>query len=411
MKPSRREAVADSEKHDDQDTFAQFVIDRLREVGVTSPIDYDGEQFQLEIAGESEKASILFLNNAYREYCSLPAEHRAQAVHRFVRGWLQANKPAPEEYDDISPDILPAVRSRSFFEAARLRMLLGGSDDTFLPYQTLGDDLGLGLVYDMPDSMKPISNRELDSWGVTFYEALEAARDNLRQVAPQIIGPQEGPGTYVFTTNDGYDSSRLILLDLIHQFEVHGDYIAMAPGREMLIVTGSEDQAGLEAMVALANKAFEQPRTVSGAALRLEGDEWTRWMPPGDHPLYENFRGLWLQSQGQDYGEQTELLNKLHESRGEDVFVAAFNVMQHKETGARINFCVWTDGTVSLLPRTEQVVLGGPGQPTVFAPWEKVVEVAGQLMTPVDDMYPERYRVEEFPSAEQLAAMGDLRPQ
>ena len=36
-------------------------------------------------------------------------------------------------------------------------------------------DLGLGLVYDMPDSMKPISNKELELWGVTFYEALEAA--------------------------------------------------------------------------------------------------------------------------------------------------------------------------------------------------------------------------------------------
>ena len=41
-----------------------------------------------------------------------------------------------------------------------------------------------------------------------------------------------------------------------------------------------------------------------------------------------------------------------------------------------------------------------------MAPWEKVVEAAGDLMTPMD-MYPERYRVEEFPSAEQLEAMGD----
>ena len=213
-----------------------------------------------------------------------------------MRGWLQAHKPAPEEYADIQPDILPAVRSRSFFESARLRMILGDSEDTFLPYQTLGEDLGLGLVYDMPDSMKPISNRELDLWGVTFYEALEAARDNLRQVRPMIIGPQEGEGTYVFTTNDGYDSSRLILLDLIRQFQVKGDYIAMAPGREMLIVAGSEDAPGLEAMVALANKAFQQPRTVSGAALRLDGDEWAPWMPAADHPLFEEFRALRMRS-------------------------------------------------------------------------------------------------------------------
>ena len=198
----------------------------------------------------------------------------------------------------------------------------------------------------MPDSMKPISNRELEEWEVTFYEVQETARDNLRHVPPRIIGPQDGPGTYVFTSNDGYDSSRLVLLDLVRQFDVRGDYIAMAPGREMLIVTGSEDDAGLEAMVALAKKALDQPRTVSGAALRLDGDEWVRWMPAADHPLFDEFRGFWLRSQGQDYAEQKDLLDKLHESQGEDIFVASFTVAQHKQTGERINFCLWGEGIV-----------------------------------------------------------------
>lgn len=99
--------------------------------------------------------------------------------------------------------------------------------------------------------MRPISNKEIELWGVTFYNALEAARENIRQLKPRIIGPKKGEGVYVFTTNDSYDSSRLILLDLIRQFQVKGDYIAMAPNREMLIVAGSEDKPGLEAMSTL----------------------------------------------------------------------------------------------------------------------------------------------------------------
>ncbi len=387
-----------------QDAFARLVIERLREVGVTGEISYDSEEFQVTVAGEKE--SVLFLNNAYQEYCALSQEQRHKALRRFVRGWLQAHKPAPEEYADIQPDILPAVRSRSFFESARLRMVIGGSDDTYLPYQILGDDLGLGLVYDMPDSMKPISNRELDLWGVTFYEALEAARDNLRHVRPRIIGPREGAGVYVFTSNDGYDSSRLILLDLIRQFQVKGDYVAMAPGREMLIVAGAEDAAGLEAMVALAKKAFRQPRTVSGAALRLDGDEWLGWMPAAAHPLFREFQDLRVQSLGQDYAEQKELLERLHETSDEDLFVAAFSVMRHKRSGQRVNYCVWTEGATSLLPRAQWVIFGGEGQEVVMAAWEKVVEVVGHLMTP-QGMYPERFRVETFPTAEQLAAMGN----
>ena len=241
---------------------------------------------------------------------------------------------------------------------------------------------------------------------MTFYGALEAARGNLRQVRPRIIGPKEGEGVYVFTTNDGYDSSRLILLDLIRQFQVKGNYIAMAPGREMLIVAGSEDTPGLEAMVALAKKAFQQPRTVSGVALRLDGEEWVRWMPETGHPLFHEFHALQTQSLGQDYAEQKELLDKLHEKTGEDVFVPSFSVMEHKHTGQQVNYCIWTAGAISLLPRTERVIFGGEGQETVMAPWEKVVEVVGHLMTPTG-MYPERYRVEDFPTAAELATMGN----
>jgi hypothetical protein len=393
-----------SDKHLTQDEFAKLVIDRLREAGVTDEISYDPQQFQVSVAGEKE--SVLFLHNSYWEYCTVSAEHRPQALRRAVRGWLQAHKPPPEEYADIRPDILPAVRSRNFFESARLRMVLGNNADMSLPYQTLGDDLGLGLVYDMPDSMKPISNKDLDLWGVTFYEALEAARENLAQLRPRIIGPKEGEGVYVFTTNDGYDSSRLIVLELIRQFQVKGDYIAMAPGREILVVAGSEDKPGLEAMLALAKKAFEQPRTVSGTALRLDGDEWVSWMPKDSHPLFGDFRMLRIQSCGQDYAEQKELLDQLHKERGEDVFVASYSVMQRKDTGHRTSYCAWIHGLISLLPQTERIVFGRDDQEPVMAPWDKVVAIVGDLMTPLG-MYPERYRVQGFPTTEQLAAIGN----
>ena len=300
---------------------------------------------------EGETKSILFLGNAYQEYCSLSREDRPKSLRRFVRGWLDAHKPAPEEYADIRPDILPAVRSRSFFESARLRMVIGGDDDTFLQYQTLGDDLGLGLVYDMPDSMKPISNKEIELWGVTFYEALEAARENIRQLRPRIIGPKEGEGVYVFTTNDGYDSSRLIILDLIRQFQVKGDYIAMAPGREMLIVAGSEDDAGpgsdgrpgKEGVRAAADGFGRGP----AAGRRRVGAVDAGGRPS---PL-QRVPGLADAVYGQDYAEQKELLDQLHEKTGEDIFVASYSVMQHKDTGHRISYCVWTEGTFRFCPK------------------------------------------------------------
>ena len=129
-------------------------------------------------------------------------------------------------------------------------------------------------------------------------------------------------------------------------------------------------------------------------------------MPDAGHPLFDEFRLLRMRSWGQDYAEQKELLDALHAKTGRDVFVSAFSVMQRKDTGRHISYCVWPKGADSLLPRTERIILGGVGQEPIMAPWERVVEAAGNLMTPMD-MYPERYRVEGFPSAEQLEAMSD----
>ena len=347
-----------------------------------------------------------FLNNGYHEYCFVAEEDRPHVLRRYVRGWLDAYKLLPEEFADLQPDLLPAVRSRSFYEFVRLRAAPNENESADLPYQILGEDLAVGFVYDMPDAMRSISNREFNAWGVTYYEALEAARENLGHLRPRIIGPKEGEGVYVFASNDGYDASRLILLELIRQFQVKGEYIAMVPGREMLIVAGSEDTAGLEAMVTLAKKALQEPRSISGMAVRLDGDDWVPWMPDPSHPHYDEFRTLRIQSYGQDYAEQKELLDALHEKTGEDIFVASFSVVEHKDTRQRISYCVWTKGSHSLLPKTERVVLGGPDQEPVMVGWDRVVEIVGDLMKP-QGMYPERYRVEAFPTVKQLAEMGN----
>jgi len=80
--------------------------------------------------------------------------------------------------------------------------------------------------------------------------------------------------------------------------------------------------------------------------------------------------------------------------------------MRHRETGYRVSYWIWPKGAVSLLPRAARVVQGGEDQAPVMARWEKVVEVAGDLLVPLDT-YPERCRADGFPAAEHLAAMGN----
>ena len=182
----------------------------------------------------------------------------------------------PEDFADIHPDLLPVVRSRFYLESVALQSRARGGEGVAVPQQTIGDHLSLSLVYDLPQAMRSIIQDDLDKWGISFYEAVEAARSNLEQmgnIAFASLQSQAGEGVYISATSDNYDASRLVMLDLVRKMPVRGDYIAMVPNRDTLVLTGTEDQAGLEVMCKVAEDSFQKPRPISTIALRLVGDE------------------------------------------------------------------------------------------------------------------------------------------
>ena len=386
-----------------KDRFAKLLLAGIREAGERREIVYDRSQFRLVLGGGS--GHMMYLQNVYADYCNAPEPDREKALARVVRNWFAFGKTMPEEFEDASHDLLPAVRDRCYFECAELMLRAEGKRSGDVPYQQLGDDLAIALVYDLPEAMRTITQRDLDRWGVTLYEALEVARTNLSRIPSKFIGPQEGDGVYLSVTNDNYDASRLLLVDLIRSFHVNGDHIAMVPNRDTLIVTGSDDENGIKAMVGLAKDALQKPRPLGGFLLKLDGDAWVSWMPPSLHPHYDELRRLRMQTIADFYDHQKSLLDKLHESTREDIFVASFTFAENKSTGEAWSYCVWANGPLALLPKTDKVVFMGAGMAPRFAEWDRVVATANDLMEPLD-MYPERYRVAGFPSEQQLVEMG-----
>ena len=389
-----------------KDEFAKLMMARIRQAGEKGNIAYEPEEFVLR--GEGERSAAIYLGNAYHEYCNAPDDAREKVLKLWVRNWFSVLKDMPEDFEDAKPDLMPVVRSRFHFESNQLSGEVESGKPLIWPYQILGEHFGLALVYDLPDSMRSFAQSSLDAWGVSLYEALEVAKENLLTLPAKFIGPESGEGVYLSATGDSYDASRLLLTDVIRQFRLKGDPIAMIPNRENLIVAGSEDVEALAGMLRMATKALKEPRAISGIALRLDGDEWTPWLPPSSHPSYKDFQQLQFQSFGQEYAEQKDLLDKLHVKNDEDVFVATFSVIRSPK-GSLFSYATWTETTNTLLPKTDVVVLGRIGGKLAMVEWQKVVDVVGDLMEPLD-IYPPRYRVREFPSDEQLAAMGSMVP-
>lgn len=388
--------------------FARLVTEALRRAGETAALHYDREAFSLRTEGERQR--IFWLNNVYKEYCAAGPEQRQVLLRNLIRSWLVPEQSVPESFEDVHPDLLPSVRARGYFEVTLLQLKADGHDADDRPYRPLAEHLAVGLAYDLPGAILQIGQHNLDAWKVTFDEALGPARDNLRGLTKEPFRKAEGVGVWMSPYRDNHDASRLVLTDRVRECSVLGDPVALVPNRDTLLLTGADDPHGLLTVATVAEDVMKQPRFISGIALRLVGEDWAPFLPPAGHPAHMPFRRLRAHSIGRDYANQGEALKALHQKTGDEVFVASYSIAQKKDTDEVMSYCVWSGDIDSLLPEADVVYfvrmkneedaeIVGQGS------WERVREAFSDLMQP-QGLYPERWRVKTFPSAEQLAALG-----
>lgn len=110
-----------------------------------------------------------------------------------------------------------------------------------------------------------------------------------------------------------------------------------------------------------------------------------------------------------EYDSQKTLLDALHEEQQEDVFVASYLLYKSDESGENtFSICSWAENVITLLPKTDRVSLVQPLQDgtthTRIVEWDELESRFGELMKPVT-LYPIRYRVDGFPTAEQLGQL------
>lgn len=379
----------------DRDDFAQMMLRSYREAGETQPIEYMRDEFMLKCGDHRG-----YLDNAYQEYCSAPRSRRKAVVQHWTKVWFSVSRDLDLSFEQAAPKLLPRIRERMFYEEMKQR-----SDGEFQPaYKLLTEQLAVCVVIDLPAAIAEISGTHLKEWNKSLDECLKIARENLWKISNEDFeSPREG--IYISPWRDNHDCSRLYLHDLIWQLKVKGEHVAMVPNRDVLIVTGSGDAKGLEAMAELTAAAFEQPRFMSARPVRLDGTKWTEFELPKDHPLSSRFKFLEVLALGSDYAAQKQLLDKRHEESGQDVHVADYHGVEHSESHEVFSYCVWPRAD-ALLPKTDRVSffdsqLPKDSQIVATVEWSTCLQIAGRLME-AHDIYPPRYRVREFPTAQEM---------
>ncbi len=311
----------------------------------------------------------------------------------------------PSSFAEAKSALLPALRYLPGIEQSRIvaeHESLDPITESMLPFSTT---LLVSVVHDTEHAMQQVSAERMREWGMTPSQVLDVAVDNLRHKASPRF-QEMSPGLWCSDYGDYYDAARILLPELAWQLGLAGSPVAMTPNRVCLLLAGDRDERALLAMVAKARDMLaSESRPLSGEMLRLEDGRWQPWRPLIDEAALA-LRRLQAEVLAGDYAAQKQVLDKLHQRREKDVFVASFTLVE-KPDGRLVSYSVLSKGVDTWLPRTDKVVFVDPDSPKAtkkIVDWETLDAGLGQHIE-VLSFVPPRFHVRKHPSDDMIAAL------
>lgn len=380
-------------KKDPKQEFVNAAEKALQGLGVPGPAEYDDDVFALRLTA----GGMIMLGNLYHKWQSL-SKSEAGTYLEAALGGLLAEANQPKSFDEARERLLPAVRDRATIESTRWMAEMDGSAPVLIPNRQLGTSILAAVVLDSPTAMMMLNQSHVNDWGVSFDEVFDAALANLDTATEEAKWGQVEDDTYASLWNDDYDVSRILLPKVIDALDVAGDPVVFVPNRNRLIVTGSDDPAGLAAAMSLTEEELDQPAQVSAIPLVRRDGAWTDLELPTGHPAAPGLDRLRAIDRSLAYGATTPIIQSV---LGEEAFVA--NSILAERDGVITSAATWIDGPC-LIPETDRIMFFRNEQENWLVGWDDVGATVGHLMT-TTDFYPPRYRIEGFPTPEQLASM------
>ena len=137
----------------------------------------------------------------------------------------------PRDLGLATPQLRPLLRGRWHIEMPRLHAELENVHyDGHLASMPFSQDAVVLLGYDLPDRTLQVGPDCLASWNITFQQALKLAMQNLRALSAPRFRKLEG-GVLVGDWSDGYDTSRILLPEVMRECGIQDELILMVPPR------------------------------------------------------------------------------------------------------------------------------------------------------------------------------------
>lgn len=240
---------------------------------------------QLNSKNVNDHELTIFLSNAFFLYNSNP-----ERLRLIVQNQINAIKTQNKVIDSkIDKSIFAVVKSAEYIENIKTQLYQAGLSDNETPliYEKINDELYAFFVFDTDHGMRFIEKKVLAEIGIDQKAVRSIAIKNLAmhfEAKGVEVRRLEGAGhakVYSVSLDENYESSILLLKKFWTKdiFDVAGDIVAFVPARNMVIVTGSEEDEGMRIARYLANRGYrELGYAISPNGYKYNAGTWKPYM-------------------------------------------------------------------------------------------------------------------------------------
>jgi uncharacterized protein YtpQ (UPF0354 family) len=213
----------------------------------------DDSTVQAKIEGYDVR---LAADNAYKEYLADTGSLQ-QVLSRHLASANALNTIGGK----ISVDrIVPIIKPKSYLEGVnQAAAKMGATKNVEGVYEKYNDQLIIAYAEDTENNIRYLTPSDRDSLAIN--------KDSLRTIATRNLGRiltnikrQGDNGIYMLTAGGNYETSLILLNNILTKetLPVNGDFVIAIPNRDLFLVTGSNDKAGISKLKEIVKKSFEK---------------------------------------------------------------------------------------------------------------------------------------------------------
>jgi len=213
-------------------------------------------QKELVIKAVGEKLNVYLLNNCYNDYLNQP-----DSIKNIISKYLESTKDISGLKKKIEVTrIIPIIMPGNYLEVMKEKFKQSGfNKELELVYQKYNDQLLIVFGEDEEKRIGYFSKEDFSKLKISRDTLLEFSIKNLKKRISRVnkIGTK---GSYGIEAGGNFESSIILFQEFWNKknFDVDGDIVIAIPNRDILIVTGSNDQKSLDAYEKLAVKSFNE---------------------------------------------------------------------------------------------------------------------------------------------------------